>query len=159
LAGRIGDGNFDKPFLFGKDTKVPVSYALIDPLRKIKDVKVEVWTGPPGAPRPYSYKPPVPVPGDGKRQAQPLTTQNSYAISDVVMPASVPTGQVVWMQPVITLTDSSIQWGVATSMPPPVVSPYDRKPANLIVKLQTPKERTVKLKYTLVKNGADGMKT
>jgi predicted Zn finger-like uncharacterized protein len=148
LDGSIGDATFDKIVQAGKDSKVPATYQLNDPLRRIKDVRVEVWIGAPGPNRPYSYTPPAPLPGDGARKPQPLVQQKTSANGDVALPTPVPTGQVVWLQPVITLKDNSMQWGVASNVTPPPVSPYDLKPANLTVKLTNPADRTVKLDAT-----------
>ncbi len=148
LDGKIGDGAIGKVVQDGKDAKVPVTYPLNDPLRRIKEFRVEVWTGAPGPDRPYSYTPPEKSPGDGDRKTQPLVPQKTLAMGDVVLPVPVPAGQVVWLQPVIVLKDNSRQWGVATTVTPPPASPYDLKPANLTVNLQSPKERTVNLNAT-----------
>jgi S1-C subfamily serine protease len=148
LNGKIGDAAIDKVVLAGKDAKVPVTYQLSDPLRRIMEFRVEVWIGNPGPDRPYSHAPPIKAPGDGDRKPQPLVPQKNFAKGDVPLPAPIPAGQVIWLQPVIVLKDSSMQWGVATTVMPPTPSPYDLKPANLTVNLKTPKERTVKLDAT-----------
>ena len=149
LDPRIGDGVFAMPVTQNGQTKVSAKFPLTDPLARIKDVRVEVWTGPAGPPRPYSYKPPTPVPGDGPQTPQPLTNQKTFANNDLVMPATVPSGQAVWVQAVITCSDNTMQWGVATTISLPPTSPYQLIPANLTLNLTTPKERTVTLKYTL----------
>ena len=147
LAGKVGEGVFGKPRPFGEKTIISYQVPLIDPLQKIKEARVEVWTGMPAPGRPYSYKRPEPLKGDSPRATQVLNKQGTFASGDITAPASIPAGQVVWLQPVIVLTDSSMQWGIAAVMPLPA-SPYDRKPTNLVANFQTPKERTVKLKCT-----------
>jgi predicted Zn finger-like uncharacterized protein len=147
LAGKVGEGIFGKARPFQGKTIVSYQVPLIDPLQKIKEARVEVWTGLPTPGRPYSYKRPEPLKGDSPRATQVLTTWGTLASGDITAPASIPAGQVAWVQPVIVLTDSSMQWGIAAAMPL-AASPYDRKPANLVANFQTPKERTVKLKCT-----------
>ncbi len=148
LDGSIADATIGKIVKAGKDSTVPVTYQLNDPLRRIKEVRVDAWIGPAGKDRPYSYTPPVPLPGDGARKAQPLVLQKTFGNGTVVLPTPVPVGQVVWLQPVITLKDNSTQWGIATSVTPPPTSPYDLRPANLTVKLTNPVDRTAKLDAT-----------
>jgi predicted Zn finger-like uncharacterized protein len=155
LDGSIGDATIGK---VTKDSKVPVTYQISDPLRRVKEVRVEAWIGNAGPNRPYSYTPPPKLPGDGDRKAQPLlhlkasarvgSSASGPAVGDAVLPANVPTGQVVWLQPVITLKDNTMQWGIATTVTPPPTSPYDLKPANLTVKLTNPVDRTAKLDTT-----------
>jgi hypothetical protein len=53
----------------------------------------------------------------------------------------------VWLQPVAEYTDGTMLWGVASAMPI-AATPSDKKPANITLNFQTPKERTVKLKAT-----------
>ncbi len=149
LDPRIGDAVFGKLVVQGGQTKVPTKFPLIDPLGRIKDVRCEVWTGLPGPPRPYSYTPPIPVNGDGPRMPQPLNNKKTFANNDLVMPATIPTGQVVWVQAIITCSDNTMQWSVATTISVPPASPYQLIPANLTLNLTTPKERTVTLNYTL----------
>jgi predicted Zn finger-like uncharacterized protein len=147
LAGKVGEGVFGKARPFGDKTIISYQVPLIDPLEKIKEARVEVWTGMPIPGRPYSYKRPEPLKGDGPRATQVLNKQGTFASGDITAPASTRAGQVAWVQPVIVLTDDSMQWGIAAVMPLPT-SPYDRKPANLVANFQVPKERTVKLKCT-----------
>ena len=130
----------------GKDQKVSVTYQLNDPLGRIKEARVEVWSGNPGLDRPYSYTPPAPLAGDGAHQPRPIGLQTTSAGGDVVLPAPILPGKVVWLQPVIVLRDNTTQWGIATSLaPPPPSSPYDLRPANLTIKLVNQKDRTAKV--------------
>lgn len=148
LNGKVGKGSIGNVIQAGKDAKVNASYPLSDPLKRIQDVRVEVWTGGPGPDRPASYTPPGKLPGDGERKMLPLNQQKNSASADVPLPANVPSGQVVWLQPVVTFKDNSMQWGIASSVTPPPPSPYDLRPANLTVKMQSPKERTAKIDAT-----------
>jgi hypothetical protein len=155
LAGKVGEGVFGKARPFQDKTILSYEVPLIDPLRKIKEARVEVWTGMPAPGRAYSYKRPEPLKGDGPRATQLLYKKGTFASGDLTAPASIPAGQVAWVQPVIVLTDNSMQWGIAAAMPL-AVSPYDRKPANLVANFQMPKERTVKLTCTF--QGSDQKK-
>src|SRR5205814_1824779 len=91
------------------------------------------------------------LPGDSDRQTNAFLMQRPSASNPITLPASIPPGQVAWAQPVIVLSDNTMQWGDAVVMPV-ASSPYDRKPANLVANFQTPRERTLKLKYTLSVN-------
>ncbi|HZZ80058.1 MAG TPA: trypsin-like peptidase domain-containing protein [Gemmataceae bacterium] len=148
LSGSVGDATIGNVVKAGPDTKAPVSYPLIDPLQRIKEARIEVWSGAPGANRPASLAQPAPLPGDGARKAIPLGLLKNTASGDAVLPVSMPPGQVVWLQPVIVLKDNTTQWGVATSIMPPTPSPYDLRPANLTIKLYDPKDRTATINAT-----------
>jgi S1-C subfamily serine protease len=150
LDGKVGPGTIGKTVRGAKDAKVTVSYPLIDPLMKIQTARVEVWTGPAGAPRRASTKRPMGIPGDSPPMMQALNKANNVARQDVILPATIPPGQVVWLRPAVVNKDNKEYWGVATSVAAPApVSPYQLVPANLTLNLTTPKERTAKLKYTL----------
>ena len=151
INGRIGAATLGKPFLQNGKTKQPVQYALIDPVNRIKDVRVDVWTGPPGTPSPYSYQAPLPAPNDSPRNPQALTNKKTSAAKDIVLPATLPNGHLIWMQPVITAADGSTQWGPATSMMLPT-GLLDLKPANLTVSHTKEKERTAKMKSTYTRS-------
>jgi S1-C subfamily serine protease len=72
LDGRITGSEFGTPFASGSETRLPVRLATLDPLNRARDVKVEVWAGNPGKPRPAGLRAPTPQPGDGVRQTRLL---------------------------------------------------------------------------------------
>ncbi|MBI3821454.1 MAG: trypsin-like peptidase domain-containing protein [Planctomycetes bacterium] len=155
LIGKIGAGTFGGTrALPGNKTVIFYQAPVIDPLSKVQSARVDVWTGSPTVGRPYSYQPPSMAPGDSARTSQNLMIQGSIATNELLVPEAVAAGQVVWVQPVISLKDGTTQWGVAAQMPmafpaPKTKSEYDLKPANLTYNFEKPKDRTVSLKYTL----------
>src|SRR5262249_21556792 len=134
------------------DSKVNVSYPLIDPLVKTQTARLEVWTGPAGAPRAATTIQPGRVPGDSPRVTMVLNKDNSLASKEITLPATVTDGHVYWLQPSIVTRDNKSYWGTAVSLKPIAPapsSPYQLVPANLTLNLTSPKERTAKIKYTL----------
>ncbi len=147
LEGRHDDVHLGEPFLDGGQSRLPVKLTFTDPLGRIKDVKVEVWAGTPGVPRPVTSQQPQPQPGDGPRQTVALSLQAGSAQVDVPLPSLSP-GQVVWLQPVLTGA-SATQWAASTAYQPSGLPPLERKPTVLQMKYPTDAdkvERTLKLK-------------
>jgi hypothetical protein len=157
LAGKIATTEIAKPRVADKKTVAGVTVTLIDPLQNIKQVGMDVWTGPPTPRHIYSLEQPKPYPNDSPRQSQRLTLFGASGIGDITLPIAVPSGHVVWMQPVITLADNSQQWGDAAVVPI-APSPYDRQPTILTANVVKPDQRTVTLKATHVYNFKDADK-
>jgi hypothetical protein len=82
----------------------------LDPLKRIQDVRVEVWAGNPAANRAFSPKEQQPQPGDGPHRTYPLTVAKDVATGDVLLPKLQP-GQVAWVQPVAALAKGGSMWG------------------------------------------------
>jgi predicted Zn finger-like uncharacterized protein len=117
LDGKVGEGTFGKSRLFGDKTIVPYQVTVIDPLDKIKEVRIDIWTGTPTPARLYSYVQPPALTGDGQRMSQLLKRQGTIASTDITVPPAIPAGQVAWVQPVIVLKDNTMQWGIAAAVP------------------------------------------
>lgn len=128
LNGRLEKANFGHPFLEGKETKVPATVRMLDPLQRVQKVTVEVWSGDPGDPRPGSQKPPVPQPNDSARLQSILTYQNGRGAGEAVLPP-LPEGKVYWFQLVITGANGQSRWSPANSLQP--APPLERKAATL----------------------------
>src|SRR5262245_6770373 len=101
MAGRLLADNRGEPYLESSKVRVPVEFTFLDPMKRIKEIKVEVWTGEPGRDRAGSMTKPATVEGDSARETQKLAYENGFASGTIVLP-KVPTGKVVWVQPVAT---------------------------------------------------------
>lgn len=143
MEGRLDDHKMGEAFLVGGETRLPVKYTCLDPLNRVNAMRIEVWTGVPGAARPHSFVKPQPVAGDSERISHVATYLDGKGEVDVPLP-KLPGGHVHWLQPVI-ITAKGTQWGTAISTTDGVL-PLERKPANLVVSLTNAKERNVNVK-------------
>jgi S1-C subfamily serine protease len=150
LEGRVSEHNVGEPYVDGggQKLKVPVKLACLDPLKRIKQVQIDVWTGDPGKPRPPAVAAPEARPGDTERQAVAVLYLNGEGNADVPLPP-LATGKVYWLQPVLTLGDAATRWGQATSFQPSTPTALERKAIQ--VQLKYPEQgkevqRTLKLK-------------
>ena len=143
LEGRFLESRHAEPYMKSGQAHAPVYFTCLDALGRIREARVEVWTGQLGQPRPFSLTKPAAMPGDGERQSHALTYQNGIAQGDVPLPKS-PGGQVVWIQPVIVSAAGTTQWGQARTVDASLA--LERKPADLTAKLTALKERAVHLK-------------
>jgi S1-C subfamily serine protease len=144
MEGRLADAKHGEAFVQAGQTRLPVTYTCLDPLNRIRDMRVEVWTGQPGPARPYSLQKPQPLPNDGPRQSHVIPYQNNAGNLEVPLPQLAP-GSVCWLQPVVTTKTGATFWGPAQATPVSLI-PLERKPANLLVSLSAQKERTVSVK-------------
>jgi predicted Zn finger-like uncharacterized protein len=144
MEGRLADAKHGEAFVQAGQTRLPVTYTCLDPLNRIREMRVEVWTGQPGPARPYSSQKPQPLPDDGPRQSHMIPYQNNAGNFEVPLPQLVP-GKVCWLQPVVTTKNGATFWGTAQATPVAMI-PLERKPANLLVSLSAQKERTVNVK-------------
>ena len=77
----------DEAFLQNGQTMLPVKVTAIDPLNKIQSMRIEVWTGNPGQPRPLSNLPPQPLAGDSPHQPQQLVYRTGSGSADITRAA------------------------------------------------------------------------
>jgi S1-C subfamily serine protease len=73
LAGQVEKTQLGEAFLDKDQIKVPVRLSCLDPLQRIRTIKVDVWTGKPGSTRPASATEPKSQAGDGTRQSLAAT--------------------------------------------------------------------------------------
>src|SRR5262249_42800958 len=135
--------NRGEPYVDSGKTRVPVEFTFLDPMKRIKELRVDVWTGNPGRDRAGSLTKPPAAEGDGLRESQKITYENGYATGTILLP-KVPAGKVVWVQPVAVSTDKTEQWGTARTIQQFI--PLERKSATLKVQLNAQEERTLRLK-------------
>jgi S1-C subfamily serine protease len=143
LHGRVLDTQLGERFRDNQDIKLPVAIAFLDPLERVREVKLDFWTGPSGAARPPSLKEPTPAPGDAPVQSVVMAYSKGQAKQDLVLPL-LPPGQVYWLRAQFVDQDGVRQWAAASPYQPSEAPPLDRVPANLTVACET-QERSLKL--------------
>ncbi|OAI48038.1 hypothetical protein AYO44_01140 [Planctomycetaceae bacterium SCGC AG-212-F19] len=128
LNGRIARLSFGQPYREGNENRFPVTVQVIDPLGRIRQAGVDVWTGEPGQPRPPTPKP-LTLATDSKPQQTLWPQREGLASGEVNLPA-LPAGKIYWLQPVAALAGNQNQWATAVPLPnmPP---PLEKKPATL----------------------------
>jgi S1-C subfamily serine protease len=136
LAGRVAETLLGEPYLDNGQRMLPLRLTCVDPERRIREVKVEVWTGPPGEPRSGSDRPPAPLPGDSPRLTVPVAYNNGVGTAVVALPPLGP-GKVCWLQPVLVSVAGMSQWATALSFQPESETALDRGPATLQFKAPT----------------------
>jgi hypothetical protein len=158
LDGQVVKSDLGAPYLANSRATLPVRLTALDPLGGVRDVKVEVWTGSPGKPRPAGPAPQA-QPGDGPRQAFAAAAHDGGYAADVPLPAAEP-GKVYWLQPVCVNAGGARQWGPAVPAAPEDLAVLERRPA--LVRFQAPTamtERTLKLNgaitISLFQKGSD----
>ncbi len=132
LNGRIVGSSVGQAYTEGDKRGIPITLDLIDPLARLKKVEVEIWSGPPGPPRPPGAREPAALPGDGPKVKSVMRHGAGLTVvADVPVP---PLGekQVYWMRPVITNGRGETKWVMATPIAPSL--PLERRAAVLAFK-------------------------
>ncbi|MSU79200.1 MAG: hypothetical protein EXS16_14055 [Gemmataceae bacterium] len=148
LDGRLNEPAFGMPYVSAQLGRpvVPVKISTLDPLGRIKEMKVEIWAGPPGPPRSASAEMPIAAVGDGPITAQTVKLPSGQGNIDMPFPAGGP-GQVIWVRSVGTNIDGGASWGPAVAMSGDVI-PVDRRAASLVLNPKGESIRTVSLRTT-----------
>jgi S1-C subfamily serine protease len=134
LKGRIAAFSIGQPVTRDGKTRVTVSLSTVDPLRRMRQPVLEVWTGDPApAWRAAATNRPAVLAGDSPHQRQALTYQDQAAHGEMVLPA-LPPGKAYWLQPSWTDRAGGSRWATARvcSMPTAVAA----QPAGLFLKHQ-----------------------
>ena len=142
--GRVSDSQFGEPFKEGEKVMLPVKFSCLDPLKHIKEMRLDVWAGRPGQPLPPAAQQPKARSDDGPRQTVKLKYDNGSCQVNVELP-TLAAGQVCWLQPVFVTAEDKTHWGASLVAPASLI-PLERKPAKLAPVLEAKSERTVKLK-------------
>ena len=117
-------------FLHDKTVKLPLKIACLDPLHRFREVKVDVWTGPPGPMLGHESQAPRRLPGDSAKQSATLIYQQGLASHELVVPTlSLPAGHVYWIQPTLMTHAGLQQWGPSTTLNPAGIAPLSRVPS------------------------------
>jgi predicted Zn finger-like uncharacterized protein len=146
LDGRFADTTYGDPYLHNSETRLPITLKAIDPLARVKSMRVDIWVGNAGPTRPASYFTPPPRPGDGEKESITVQYQNGVATAEVSLP-KLPPGQVYWVQPVLVNGAGMTEYHTASALP--AAAPLQRVAAELQMKMSKAGERTVKLKDTI----------
>ena len=158
VNGRVQDMHLGYAYSDKGQVKLPVSIVCLDPLKRIRTLEVEVWTGPAGKTRPPSVAKPASVPGDGTRQTIAVKYQEGKGTQDLILPAlPLKAGQMVWVQPIVTGPTGSKNWSSAQAYERSDSPPLERAPAQLVAKVD-PGERTLKINsrsMTLIARGRE----
>jgi len=153
MNGKVENAVLEQPYL--KDGKAVAHCTLykVDPLRRIRQSALVVWTAPAGTPRPPAFADPGAQPGDSPRQKIVLRTKDEHTVQgDITLPP-LPPGQVYWGQPYWVNGRGEPRW--AAGVPYELSTPVERKPAQLAMK-HSKGQRLVNLsqKSTLKMTGA-----
>jgi S1-C subfamily serine protease len=144
LWGRAVDLSVAEAYLQDTKIKLPVEVSCLDPLNRLKDIKVEVWKGDPGMVRAPSAQKPMAVPGDGPHWATALVYQSNKATANIDLP-SLSGDQTFWLQPVLTDKSGRTFWSTAVAFKASEHLAVERKPALLQLQVDSQPERTIKL--------------
>src|SRR5262249_6216351 len=140
----VADVSLGEAYLKEGATKLPVEVICLDPMNRLANVQMEIWTGNAGTVRPPALVKPGPVAGDGPRQAITLAYQNNKAVADIELPA-MKDGQTFWLQPMVTDKTGRTHWSTASAHKVSDFLPVERKAAELHLQMETQPERTLKL--------------
>jgi serine/threonine protein kinase len=111
----------------GSGAAVPIAARLADPLNRLAELSLDVWTGPPGPARPAVERLPPSSPGDTPRRTDGLTRR----AGDVAGPGEdrdffgrielppLPVGHVYWAQPRTRTAGGEERWGEAVVLVAP----------------------------------------
>jgi S1-C subfamily serine protease len=116
LTGYVpGTIELGQPVKRGERTYFPVTVPVMDPLGRVREVSLEVWTGKgkPGDRRPPSEKAPEAKPGDSPRKRITLEYREQTAKGEIALPL-LPAGKVYWIRPQWVDGAGQTQWGSAT---------------------------------------------
>lgn len=111
--GNVTELSLYPPAQEGSSLRVPVRAHLVDPLRRVRKVAAECWTGPAGAERPGGQSAAL-QPGDSARQSQPLQMQDGHIHGEISLP-TCPPGHVYWLQLVVEDRSNKRSWTSAHS--------------------------------------------
>jgi S1-C subfamily serine protease len=144
-VGRLAGEEVGNPYREGGKLYLPVVVKTLDPMQKLREVKVDVWAGRPGAPR-LGEAGKTPQPHDSPRQTVVAQLRDNAYYAAVPIPVQEP-GNVVWIQswnggerPV---------YGAAHPVPYNANMILERQAINLTyVPAQAERLRTVRLKNT-----------
>jgi S1-C subfamily serine protease len=129
LNGRIVGSSAEVPYKDGDKLMMELTFELVDPLGRLKNVEFQLWAGNPGPPRPPDSKEPAPRPGDSEKKRYRMPYAKTSPVTLAVPLPKLEGKQVYWIQPIITNGGGETAWVVATTIPPK--SPLDRRPLTL----------------------------
>jgi len=157
LQGRIKEKGFGQPYYRNSEVIMPVTIQMVDPLTRITEVSLDVWTGDANKPRPAILgEAPKILPGDSEHKTAKLVYQvekgkgkmdtAGKATGDVVLPP-LPPGKVYYVQPSWVKGEKGTREWDRGDMHD--MQPVERKSAKLVLQQQKG-ERTLTLETARV---------
>jgi hypothetical protein len=116
----------------GNQVKMPVTVRIADPLKRLQKIRLAWWVGNKGQQRPPSDETPMAAPGDSPHQVVDMAVQGDQARYELVLPADLKPGQMIWVQPVVANKAGRERWASAVSYVPSM--PAEKLPAMLALK-------------------------
>jgi hypothetical protein len=146
MQGKIDEFKSGEIYRMGDEIHVPLKLTVLDPLKRVREVRVEVWAGKATDKPALAPKQPLTAPAkEAGRQTHKLTYENECATLDVPLP-KLTEGQVAWVQPILVIDSKpTAQLRRMDAHQFDVSLVVERVPADLVVKL-TEQMRTVHLK-------------
>ncbi|HEY1861798.1 MAG TPA: trypsin-like peptidase domain-containing protein, partial [Gemmataceae bacterium] len=144
FQGRIKEKSFGQPYIQDSKVIMPVSIHMVDPLQKITDVSLDIWTGDANKPRPaVSGETPKQLPGDSDHLVAKLAYRIEkgkgkvdavgVATSDIVLPP-LPSGKFYYVQPSwVKGENGTREWDRGVVLD---TQPVERKSAKLVLQQQ-----------------------
>jgi S1-C subfamily serine protease len=113
LNGRVAEMGVTTPRA-GPDGSATTSVTMkvIDPLNRVQEVALDVWTGDRGDPRPPTRTQPAALGGDSPHEHVQLAYNQGTARAEVTLPA-LPAGKVYWLQPTWVNANRETCWAEA----------------------------------------------
>jgi S1-C subfamily serine protease len=129
LNGRIVGSASEVPYTDGNRMMMELTFDLIDPLGRLKNVEFQIWAGNPGPARPSAAKEPPPQPGDSGKKRYRMPYEKKPSVTLAVPLPKLGEKQVFWIQPIITDGGDETRWVAATAVP--AKPPLDRRSVSL----------------------------
>ena len=116
----------------GSQVKMPIHLDVLDPLGRVRKVWCDWWTASDGASRPATNKEPEVLPGDTQHQRLEMPYSAGASNADLIVPAKIPPGHVIWVQPVVVNGTGETRWAAPIKITPS--APVDKVPTLLVLK-------------------------
>jgi S1-C subfamily serine protease len=129
LNGRIIGSSAEVPYKDGDKEMMELTFELVDPLGRLKNVEFQMWAGNRGAPRPPSVKEPAPAPGDSEKKRYRMPYEKKPTVTLAVPLPKLGENQVYYVQPIITTGTGETRWAATTVIPSK--PPLDRRAVTL----------------------------
>ncbi len=124
LNGRAAVLSVNYPYADGGKVKVEAKVEMIDPLGRVRDVAVDVWSADSGMARPAEDAEPAPQAGDSPKHTFALAYNKATAVATgvVELPSLEGPGKLYWTRTVYTDGAGRKHWtaGDGRPLPPPV---------------------------------------
>ena len=121
-------------YVGGDGPRVRLDFVGLEPSVEIKELKVIVWTGDVGAPKPASWRKPRVRAGDSSPEEIAVPYKDGRGTVEVPLP-SLPKDKVYWLQPALVDGAGKAQW-LAVEPWEPAAPPLERRPALLMHKIE-----------------------